>query len=122
MAAVAAARATAVAAVAAMTEPAPAERPAERVPKRAPAGRGRPSSARVYWTSVLLFAALFAFLTYSFASEQKATTAPVVQVRKVVKRRVITTIVPTPGKNSVSAGPVTSSGSYSPGAVVTSAS
>lgn len=102
----AAARATA-AAVAAMTEPATA--------KRAP-------SARVYWVSVLLFAALFAFLTYSFAREQATSAAPVVQVRKVIKRRVITTIVPTPGKNSVSAGPVTSSGSYSPGAVVTGAS
>lgn len=103
-----------------MTEPATAKRPA----KRAPSGRRRPSSARVYWVSVLLFAALFSLLTYSFASEQKTPTAPVVQVRKVIKRRVITTIVPTPGQNSVSAGPVTSSGSYSPGTepVVTSAS
>ena len=104
--------ATAVEAVAAMTEPATAKRPAPR----------RPSSARVYWASVLLFTALFALLTYSFASEQKTPAAPVVQVRKVIKRRVITTIVPTPGKNSVSAGPVTSSGSYSSGAVVTGAS
>lgn len=105
--------ATAVAtAVVAMTEPTTAKRPATR----------RPSSARVYWVSVLLFTALFALLTYRFASEQTTPTAPVVQVRKVIKRRVITTIVPTPGKNSVSAGPVTSSGSYSPGAVVTGAS
>lgn len=108
----AAARATA-AAVATMTEPATAKRPPAR----------RPSSARVYWVSVLLFTALFAFLTYSFAREQATSAAPVVQVRKVIKRRVITTIVPTPGKNSVSAGPVTSSGSsYSSGAVVTGAS
>lgn len=117
---VAAARATAVAAeaVVAMTESATAK----RAPKRAPAGR-RSRSARVYWVSVLLFTALFALLTYSFASEQKTPAAPVVQVRKVIKRRVITTIVPTPGKNSVSAGPVTSSGSYSSGAaVVTGAS
>jgi hypothetical protein len=113
--AVAAARATAAvaAAVVAMTESATA--------KRAAAGRSR--SARVYWVSVLLFTALFALLTYRFASEQTTPTAPVVQVRKVIKRRVITTIVPTPGKNSVSAGPVTSSGSYSSGAaVVTGAS
>lgn len=96
----------------AMTEPAAAKRPAAR----------RPSSARVYWASVLLFAALFALLTSRFASEQATPTAPVVQMRKVIKRRVITTIVPTPGRNSVSAGPVTSSASYSPGAVVTSAS
>ena len=82
----------------------------------------RPRSARVYWVSVLLFTALFALLTYRFASEQTTPTAPVVQVRKVIKRRVITTIVPTPGQNSVSAGPVTSSGSYSPEPVVTSAS
>lgn len=98
--------------VVAMTEPATAKRPATR----------RPSPARVYWVSVLLFTALFALLTYRFASEQTTPTAPVVQVRKVIKRRVITTIVPTPGKNSVSAGPVTSSGSYSPEPVVTSAS
>lgn len=119
----AAARATVPAAVVAtMTEPA-ATRPApERAPERAPSGRRRTSSARVYWVSVLLFAALFAFLTYSFAREQATSAAPVVQVRKVIKRHVITTIVPTPGKNSVSAGPVTSSGSYSPGAVVTGAS
>ena len=101
-----------MAAVVAMTEPTTAKRPTSR----------RPSSARVYWVSVLLFTALFALLTYRFASEQTTPTGPVVQVRKVIKRRVITTIVPTPGKNSVSAGPVTSSGSYSPGAVVTGAS
>lgn len=76
--------------------------------KRAPTGR--PSSARIYWVSVLLFAALFAFLTYTFIGEQTAPPRPVVQVRKVIKRRVITTIVPTPGQNSVSAGSVSSSG------------
>ena len=104
--------ATAVAVVA-MTERATA--------KRAPSGRTR--SARIYWVSVLLFAALFAFLTYTFIAEQAPTPRPVVQVRKVIKRRVITTIVPTPGQNSVSAGPVSSSG-YTAGAepVVTGAS
>jgi len=100
-------------AAAAMTEPAAANRPAPK----------RPGSAGVYWTSTLLFAAFFAFLTYRFASEQTTPAAPVVHVRKVIKRRVITTVVPTPGQNSVSAGPVTSSASYSPGAaVVTGAS
>lgn len=101
------------AAVVAMTEPATAKRPIT----------GRPGSARVYWVSVLLFAALFAFLTYSFASEQTTPAAPVVQVRKVIKRRVVTTIVPSPGQNSVSAGAVSSSG-YTSGAepVVTSSS
>lgn len=84
---------------------------------------GRPRSARTYWISVLLFAALFALLTYSFMAEQTPPSQPVVQVRKVIKRRVITTIVPTPGQNSVSAGPVSSSG-YTAGSepVVTSAS
>jgi hypothetical protein len=96
-----------------MTEAAPA--------KRAPAGR--PRSARIYWASVLLFAALFAFLTSTFMAEQTPPPQQVVQVRKVVKRRVITTVVPTPGQNSVSAGPVSSSG-YTGGSepVVTSAS
>jgi len=92
-------------------------------PAAKPAVAPRPRSARVYWVSVLLFAALFALLTYRFASEQATRAAPIVQVRKVIKRRVVTTIVPTPGQNSVSAGPVSSSG-YSAGAepVVTSAS
>ena len=89
--------------------------------KRTPAGRSR--SARIYWVSVLLFTALFAFLTYTFIAEQAPPSRPVVQVRKVIKRRVITTIVPTPGQNSVSAGPVSSSG-YTAGSepVVTGAS
>jgi len=100
-------------AVVAMTE----ATPAKRVPT------GRPRSARTYWISVLLFAALFALLTYSFMAEQAPPSRPVVQVRKVIKRRVVTTVVPTPGQNSVSAGPVSSSG-YTAGSepVVTSAS
>lgn len=102
-----------MAVVAAMTEQAAAQG----------APSGRPRSARTYWVSVLLFTALFAFLTYTFTAEQTPPSRPVVQVRKVVKRRVITTIVPTPGQNSVSAGPLSSSG-YSAGAepVVTGAS
>lgn len=82
-----------------------------------------PRSARVYWAAVLLFAALFAFLTYRFAGEQAAPATPIVQVRKLVKRRVVTTVVPTPGQDSVSTGPVGSSGySAAPEPVVTSAS
>lgn len=85
----------------------------------------RPRATRVFWGSVVLFAALFALLTYRFSREQAASApaAPVVQVRKVIKRRVITTVVPSPGKNTVSSGPV-SSASYSSGAepVVTGAS
>jgi len=85
----------------------------------------RPRASHVFWASILLFAALFALLVYRFSAEQKATqpTAQAVQVRKVIKRRVVTTIVPTPGQNSVSSGPISSS-SYSAGAepVVTRAS
>jgi hypothetical protein len=83
----------------------------------------RPRASLVFWGSVLLFTALFALLTYRFASEQVTPATPIVKVRKVIKRRVITTIVPTPGQNTVSAGPVSSSG-YSAGSepVVTSAS
>jgi hypothetical protein len=85
----------------------------------------RPSASLVFWASILLFAALFAFLTYRFSVEQSASrpTAQAVQVRKVIKRRVVTTIVPSPGRNNVSSGPVSSS-SYSAGAepVVTGAS
>ncbi len=94
----------------------------EAAAKHAPTGR-RPRSTRVYWAAVILFTVLFALLTYRFASEQKTPAAPIVQVRKVIKRRVITTVVPTPGQNTVSAGPVSSSG-YSAGAepVVTGAS
>jgi hypothetical protein len=85
----------------------------------------RPRASLVFWGSILLFAALFALLVYRFSLEQQATqpTAKTLQVRKVIKRRVVTTIVPSPGKNSVSSSPVSSS-SYSSGAaaVVTGAS
>jgi hypothetical protein len=101
--------AMAVAAVAAMTE------------ARRPNLPGRPSGAHVFWASILLFAALFALLTYRFAVGQDPSLAGAtaaapqpVQVRKVIKRRVVTTIVPTPGANTVSAGPASSS-SYSTG-------
>ncbi len=85
----------------------------------------RPSASVVFWASILLFAALFALLAYRFSAEQQASqaTARTVQVRKVIKRRVVTTVVPSPGENTVSAGPASSS-SYSSGAepVVTSSS
>jgi len=85
----------------------------------------RPRASLVFWGSILLFAALFAFLTYRFAVEEEASrpTAQAVQVRKVIKRRVVTTIIPSPGQDTVSSGPVSSSGySSSGGAVVTGAS
>jgi hypothetical protein len=80
----------------------------------------RPRASLVFWGSILLFAALFALLVYRFSLEQQATqpTAQTLQVRKVVKRRVVTTIVPSPGQNTVSSGPISSS-SYSSGAAVT---
>jgi hypothetical protein len=83
----------------------------------------RPSASVVFWASVLLFAALFALLVHRFAAEQAAPAAQTVQVRKVIKRRVVTTIVPSPGENTVSTSPVSSS-SISSGAepVVTSSS
>ncbi|HET7507273.1 MAG TPA: hypothetical protein VFJ53_02845 [Solirubrobacterales bacterium] len=86
---------------------------------------GRPRASRVFWGSIILFAALLALLVYRFSAEQKATqpTVQAVQVRKVIERRVVTTIVPSPGRNSVSNGPISSS-SYSAGGepVVTAAS
>jgi hypothetical protein len=85
----------------------------------------RPPASLVFWASVVLFAALFALLAYRFSAEQPASlaTARAVEVRKVIKRRVVTTIVPSPGPNTVSSGPVSSS-SYSAAAepVVTGAS
>lgn len=59
----------------------------------------------VVWSSIALFAMMFAFLTYQLSSTPAPTPRPVL-VKKVVKRRVITTILPTPGRSSV-----TSSGS-----------
>jgi hypothetical protein len=85
----------------------------------------RPRASLVFWSSIILFTALFALLVYRFSVEQSASqpTARAVQVRKVIKRRVVTTIVPSPGQNTVSSSPVSSS-SYSSGTepVVTSAS
>jgi hypothetical protein len=82
----------------------------------------RPRASLVFWGSTLLFAALFAFLTYRFSVEQQAPSAQAVQVRKVIKRRVVTTIVPSPGQNTVSSSPVSSSSYSSGAAVVTGAS
>jgi len=94
-----------------------------------PAKRQRkPPASLVFWGSVLLFTALFALLTYRFEAESQATqpAAQAVQVRKVIKRRVVTTIVGGTGGGSVTAGPVSSTASSLPVAetepVVTSAS
>jgi hypothetical protein len=55
----------------------------------------------VFWGSVVLFAVLFALLTHQLGASQAPAPRPVV-VRKVLKRRVVTTFVPTPGRASVS--------------------
>jgi hypothetical protein len=66
---------------------------------------GRPGYAPVFWGAVALFTVLFALLTYQLSSSTPAAPRPVL-VRKVVKKRVVTTVVPTPGATSVSSGPV----------------
>lgn len=83
-------------------------------PVRRPARR--PGPGAVLWGSVALFAVLFALLTYQLSaaadpslSGSTAAAARAVQVRKVIKRRIVTTVVPTPGTTSVSSGPATSS-------------
>lgn len=77
----------------------------------------------MFWGSVALFAVLFALLTYRMSAATETAAPQPVQARKLIKRRVVTTIVPTPGANTVSSGPATSS-SYATGAapVTTSAS
>jgi hypothetical protein len=86
---------------------------------------GRPSPAMVIWGSIALFAVLFALLTYQLSVPSGPSQRPVL-VRKVVKRRVVTTVVPTPGSTSVSSGPVTTSApeasSYGVAPVTTGAS
>jgi hypothetical protein len=88
----------------------------------------RPGAGGVLWGSIALFAVLFALLTYQLGAGSStggstASTSRRVQVRKVIKRRIVTTIVPSPGRNQVVSGPTTSSsygGSTEP--VTTSAS
>jgi len=61
----------------------------------------RPGPALVVWSSIALFAVLFALLTYQLSASQPPAPRPML-VRKVLKRRVVTTYLPTPGRNSVS--------------------
>ncbi len=99
-----------------MTEP----RPTQPRPSR------RPGAAPVFWATALTFAALFAFLTYQLSIGKdpslSATASRPVEVRKVIKRRVVTTIVPSPGANTVTSSPATSSSYSSAAAVTTGAS
>ena len=71
----------------------------------------RPGPAAVIWGSVVLFAVLFALFTYQLSAPSQPRQQ--VLVRKVVKRRVVTTIVPTPGQSTVTAGPASSAESTS---------
>jgi len=77
-------------------------------PARRPARR--PGPGLVLWGSVALFALLFALVAYRVGvSTAPSAAARPSLVRKVVKRRVVTTIVPTPGRSSVSASPASTS-------------
>ncbi len=67
----------------------------------------RPGPAAVIWGSVALFAVLFALFTYQLSAPSQPQRQ--VLLRKVVKRRVVTTVVPTPGESTVTAGPVVGS-------------
>lgn len=59
----------------------------------------RPGAAPVFWISLLLFCALLGLLTYRFSIGQDpsgvgASATPSPPVRKVVVRRVVTTVIP----------------------------
>jgi hypothetical protein len=75
----------------------------------------RPGPAVVIWGSIALFAALFALFTYQLSAP--AGPSQQVLVRKVIKRRIVTRVVPTPGASSVTAGPAVSSTQSTSGAV-----
>ena len=60
----------------------------------------RPGPAVVIWGSIALFVVIFALLTAQLAASQPPAPRPIV-VRQLVKRRVVTTIVPTPGHSTV---------------------
>lgn len=90
------------------------ERSAESIARPRGAARPRrPGIGLVIWGSIALFAVLFALLTYQLSAGQAPASRPVL-VRKVIKRRVLTTFVPTPGRASVTASGQTASVSPSP--------
>jgi hypothetical protein len=82
----------------------------------------RPGPGVVIWGSIALFSILFALFTYQLSVP--AQSRQHVLVRKVVKRRVVTTVVPTAGESTVTAGSAVSSTQSTAGAapVTTSAS
>lgn len=74
----------------------------------------KPGGAIVFWASAALFAALFALLALQLSRASTAgTIAPPgpVQVRKVIKRRIVTTVAPGPGVERVVSGPTAGSAS-----------
>ena len=82
-----------------MTEPRPASR--------------KPGGAAVFWASLALFGVLFALLTYQLSNGEGPGAGPgavasrPVQLRKVIKRRIVTTVIPSPGVDRVTSGPAT---------------
>jgi hypothetical protein len=100
-------------------------RPAPRRPAGAPRpGAGsRPGAAgTVFWASLALFGVLFALLTYQLSKgggPGSTVASRPVQVRKVIKRRVVTTVVPSPGVDRVTRGPATTSGGEIPAEPIT---
>lgn len=70
----------------------------------------RPGAGPVFWTSLLLFCVLLGLLTYRFSIGQDpsgagASSAAPAPVRKVIVRRVVTTVVPAaPGEAVLAAG------------------
>jgi hypothetical protein len=80
-------------------------------PRPAPA---KPGGSIVFWASLALFGVLFALLTYQLSKAGAAgggavASGPVPQ-RKVIERRVVTTVIPSPGVDRVTRGPTTTSG------------
>jgi len=68
----------------------------------------RPGSAPVLWGALALFTVLFALLTYQLAGSTPPAPRPVL-MRKVIRKRVVTTVVPAPGATGVSGAPVVTS-------------
>lgn len=74
----------------------------------------KPGGAVVFWASLALFGVLFALFTYQLSKAGGVVAARPVQLRKVVKKRVVTTVIPSPGVDRVTRGPTTTSGGEIP--------
>jgi len=102
----------------------PPNTPAKTVPRGDLAPRGhRPGPTLVIFSTAALFALIFAFLTYQFSvgrdpSLSTAASSRPIVVRQIVTRRVVSTILPTPGRSTVtSSGQLTAaptSAAYAP--------